>query len=81
MCYRKAHSSNVWEYAPIAKTLAELSMDTITRESIKRKLDITYMILKEKTGCSLFASFQGNTLICVLVTIMTKFVLPLLNII
>ena len=52
MCYRKAHSSNVWEYAPIAKTLAELSMDTITRESIKRKLDITYMILKEKTACT-----------------------------
>ena len=50
MCYasfRKAHSSNVWEYAPIAKTLAELSMDAITRESIKRKLDIAYMILRK----------------------------------
>ena len=52
LLFRKAHSSNVWEYAPIAKTLAELSMDAITRESIKRKLDIAYMILKEKTACT-----------------------------
>ena len=38
LLFRKAHSSNVWEYAPIAKTLAELSMDAITSESIKRRL-------------------------------------------
>ena len=45
---KKARSSAVCEYAPIAKALAQTSMDATTRENIKRKFDIAYMIVKEK---------------------------------
>ena len=57
LLFRKAHSSNVWEYAPIAKTLAELSMDAITRE---RKLDIAYMILTACTKMQPLCILEGQ---------------------
>ena len=48
LLFKKARSSAVCEYAPNAKALAQTSMDATTRENIKRKFDIEYMIVKKK---------------------------------
>ena len=45
---KKQQSSNVVEYAPIARCFAHASIDEATREKIKKKVDIAYMIAKEK---------------------------------
>ena len=44
--YKQQHSSNVCEYAPIAKALMMPSMDDLTRARLKRKFDISYLIAK-----------------------------------
>lgn len=56
--YKKQHSSNICEYAPIAKALLLLSMDELTRVRLKRKFDIAYLIAKEKM------SFKKMKLLC-----------------
>ena len=45
--YRKQHSTNVCDYAPIAKCLLQPSMDEVTRVKLKRKFEIAYLIAKE----------------------------------
>ena len=42
---RKQQSTSVFQYAPIAKALAQLSMDKRTEERTKRKFDIAYLVL------------------------------------
>ena len=56
--YKRQHSSNVCEYAPIAKGLLMPSMDGLTRTRLKRKFDISYLIAKEKM------SFKKMKLLC-----------------
>ena len=46
--HKKQHSSNVCEYAPIAKALLMPLMDELTRARLKWKFDISYLIAKEK---------------------------------
>ncbi len=48
LLFKKQQSSNVVEYAPIARCFAQASMDEATREKTKRKFDISFMIAKEK---------------------------------
>lgn len=43
----KKQRSSVCEYAPITRSLSQLSMDAITRDRTKRKIDVAYMIAKE----------------------------------
>ena len=45
---KKQHSSSVFEYALIARCLGDISMDETTRKAIEKKIDIAYMIAKEK---------------------------------
>ena len=45
--FKKHQSSNVCDYTPIAKCLAQSSMDSATIERTKRKFDIAYTIVKE----------------------------------
>ena len=45
--YRKQHSTNVCDDAPIAKCLLQPSMDEVTRVKLKRKFEIAYLIAKE----------------------------------
>jgi len=40
MLYKKQHSTNVCEYAPIAKAILQPSMDEATRQKLKRKFEI-----------------------------------------
>ena len=40
--FKKQQSPNVVEYAPIARSFAQVSMDESTREKTKRKFDISY---------------------------------------
>ena len=56
--YKKQHSSNICEYAPIAKALLIPSMDELTRARLKQKFDIAYLIAKEKM------SFKKMKLLC-----------------
>ena len=56
--YKKQHSSNICEYAPIAKALLIPSMDELTRARLKRKFDFAYLIAKEKM------SFKKMKLLC-----------------
>ena len=44
--YKKQHSSNVCDYAPVALLIP--SMDELTRTRMKRKFEIAYLITKEK---------------------------------
>ena len=44
MLYKKQHSMNVCEYAPIAKAILQPSMDEATRQTLKHKFEIAYMI-------------------------------------
>ena len=46
--YKKEHSSNVCDYAPIARALLLPSMDELTSARLKRKFEIAYLIAKEK---------------------------------
>ena len=46
--YKKEHSTNVCNYAPIARALLLPSMDELTRARLKRKFEIAYLIAKEK---------------------------------
>ena len=46
--FKKQHSTNVCDYAPIAKALLLPSMDELTRARLKRKFEIAYLIAKEK---------------------------------
>ena len=46
--YKKEHSTNVCDYAPIARALLLPSMDELTRARLKRKFEIAYLIAKEK---------------------------------
>ena len=48
LLYKKQRSSNVCDYAPIARSLTQSSMDASTREKTKRKFDVAYLIAKEK---------------------------------
>ena len=48
LLYKKQRSSNVCDYSPIARSVAQSSMDASTREKMKRKFDITYLMAKEK---------------------------------
>ena len=45
--YKKQHASSVCEYAPIEAALLQPSMDDTTRQRMKRKFDVAYMIVKE----------------------------------
>ena len=45
MLLRKSRSKNVEEYAPIAKALSTLDLDTASK--MKRKFEIAYMLCKE----------------------------------
>ena len=45
---KKKQSSSIVDYVPIAKCLAQASMDPSTREKTKKKFDIAYMMAKEK---------------------------------
>jgi len=45
--YKKQHSTNVCEYVPIAKAILQPSMDKATRQKLKRKFEISYMMVKE----------------------------------
>jgi len=47
MLYKKQHSINVCEYAPIAKAILQPSMDEATRQKLKHKFKISYMMVKE----------------------------------
>ena len=44
---KKEQSTSVCEYSPIAIALAQSSMDATTRETVKKKFDISYMLVKE----------------------------------
>ena len=46
-CYKKQHSTNICDYAPIAKAILQPSMDEATRQKLKRKFEIAYMMVKE----------------------------------
>ena len=46
--FKKERAANPCDYVPIAKALAETSMDSATVESLKRKFDVAYTIAKEK---------------------------------
>ena len=48
LLYKKQRSSNVCDYAPIARSLTQSSVDANTREKTKRKFDMAYLIAKEK---------------------------------
>ena len=47
MLYKKQHSTNVCEYTSIAKAILQLSMDEATRQELKHKLKIAYMMVKK----------------------------------
>ena len=48
MVYKKQHSTNVWEYVPIAKAILQPSMDEATRQNLKRKFEISFKIMMVK---------------------------------
>ena len=43
LLYKKQQSGNVYEYASIAQSLSQSSMDVSTRDKTKRKFDIAYI--------------------------------------
>lgn len=45
--YRKQHSTNIYDYAPIARCLLQPSIDEVTRVKLKQKFKIAYLIAKE----------------------------------
>ena len=45
--YRKEHSTNNCDYAPITKYLLQLSMNEVTRVKLRRKFKIAYLTAKE----------------------------------
>ena len=45
--YKKQHASSVREYAAIAAVLLQASMDDTTRQQMKHRFDVAYMIVKE----------------------------------
>ena len=45
--YKKQHSENICDYAPIARAILQPSMDEATRQRLKRKFEIAYMVVKE----------------------------------
>ena len=45
--YKKQHTSSVCEYAPIVAALIQPSIDDTTRQRMKRKFNVAYMIAKE----------------------------------
>jgi len=47
LLFRKQCATHLTEYSPIMAALLQPSMDSTTREQLKRKFDITYMIAKE----------------------------------
>ena len=49
---KKAQSSGPCEYAPIARALAQSSMDAASTTKIKRKFETAYVIAKEKLACA-----------------------------
>lgn len=48
LLYEKQQSTNVRNYALIARSLSQVSMDAATREGIRGKFDIAYVLSKEK---------------------------------
>ena len=54
--YKKQRSTNVCDYAPIAKSLSQVSMDATARERTKRKFDVSYMLAKEKLAFTKMAT-------------------------
>ena len=48
--FKKERATNPCDYAPIARALAETSVDAATVDSLKRKFDVAYMITKGKNG-------------------------------
>lgn len=49
MClFKKAQSSSVLDYAPIARALTNLPMDERSKQRTKRKFEISFVIAKEK---------------------------------
>ena len=54
---RKQQSTSVFQYAPIAKALAQLSMDKRTEERTKRKFDIAYLVASSQV---IFSSVRAK---------------------
>ena len=48
LLHKKQQSSNVCDYSPIARSVAQSSMDASTREKMKQKFNIAYLMAKEK---------------------------------
>ena len=48
LLYKKQRSSNICKYSPIAQSLSQSTMDASTRDRMKRKFDVAYLIAKEK---------------------------------
>ena len=46
--FKMQQSSSVLEYAPIARTLTNLPMDERSKQRMKCKFEVSYMIAKEK---------------------------------
>ena len=47
MLDKKEKASSMVEYAPIAKALADASINEVATGKLKRKFDVAYMIVKE----------------------------------
>ena len=49
MClFKKAQSNSVLDYAPIARALTNLPMDDRSKQQVKRKFEVSYVIAREK---------------------------------
>ena len=53
--FKKERSRSVFEYAPIARSLANVSIDEGTREVLRRKFEVAYFIARKKLA---FAKMQ-----------------------
>ena len=47
LLYKKQQSTNVCDYTPIARSLFRVSMNATTKEGIRRKFDIAYVMAKK----------------------------------